>query len=186
MAFFIPGSTACALCGKSIRQRVEAAQLPLVDPASNHTFTPLVLRFVHRRCWEGYPQREGYARASRELILRANPQEITPVHFERDGLFLFKVPAAQALRIKDTWGPFEADIPVQKAAGLAKGCLAAFEQQVGSTHTLGGATWQLEPGPASVVLTLSSQDEPFERLEIPQAKQSAWSDLMRKIQQLTV
>lgn len=186
MTFFVPGSTTCALCGKSIQQRVEAAQLPLADPASHPTFAALVWRFVHRRCWESYPQRDVYARAARELILRANPKEITPIHLERDGLFLFEVPAAQAFRVKDTWGPFEADVPVQKAVGLAKGVLAAFVQQVRSTHVLGSTTWQLEPGTDSVVLTLSSQEGPFERLEIPLTRQSAWSDLMRKMQHLAV
>ncbi len=186
MNFFIPGSTTCALCGKSIQQRVEAAQLPLVDPASNPTFAPLVWRFVHRRCWESYPQRDVYANAAKELILRANPQEITPLHFEHDGLFLLGVPAARAFRVKDTWGPFEADVPAQKAAGLAKGVLAAFAQQVKSEHALGSATWQLEPGKGGVVLTLLSQEGPFERMEIPLTKQSAWNNLMRKLQHLAV
>nr|WP_128798597.1 hypothetical protein [Corallococcus coralloides] len=184
MPFFIPGSTTCVLCGKPIQQRVEATQLPLLDVASAPAFAPLVRRFVHRHCWEGYPQRDGYAHAARELILQANPEEITPLYFERDGLFLLGVPAARAFRVKDTWGPFEADVPAPKAARLAKGVLAAFEQQMTSEHALGSATWRLAPSKRGVVLTLSSEEEAFDQMEIPLTKQPAWSDLMRKLQQV--
>jgi hypothetical protein len=184
MPLFLAGSTTCAFCGQALTQRVEAAQLPLVDPAANPAFAPLVWRFVHRHCWEDYPQREVYSQAARELILRANPHELTPLHFEQESLFMLGVPAARAGRVKDTWAPFEADVPASKAPHLADGILNAFTRQVKFEHVLGSATWQIEPSKNGVVLTLSAQTEPFERLELPRTRQSSWTALAKKLQEV--
>jgi hypothetical protein len=184
MSLFIPGRTSCGICGKPIPQRMEAALLPLINPSQHPQLAPLAWRFAHRSCWESHPKRDVYAQAARELILKGNPQQVTPLQFERDGLFLLSVPAARAVRIKDTWGPLEADIPAQEAAGLADAIISALTQQVAAEHSIGNGAWKLAPSKAGMVLMLVSQGEPFERMEIPRERQEVWKELAGKLRRV--
>lgn len=185
MSFFIPGTTRCALCGEPIAQRVDAAQLPTVSPAALPELAKLSRAFAHRRCWEPWPQRTAYSRAARELLLRAPAQETERRRFERDGLFLFEIPAVKGFRILDTWAPLTAEVPGSDAAGLASAMLDVLPRRAALEQKVGSGTWALAPtGDVGWQLTLSHEGEPFERLSLPEGRQVFWSELMWELQQL--
>ncbi len=178
MPFFIPATTTCAICEKSIKKRIDALVLTYADPADVGKLAMLSRSYVHRGCWETWEHRNAYAESSRKLNLRPGPTSDQLV-MERNGVFLYD--RETQLDIEDVYVACELELSVgdDDALELAEGLLARLPSATNLSPrriaALETPTAHVEQSDQGLIITLLDKGEPRWRFVIPPERQMAWA-----------
>jgi hypothetical protein len=181
VSFFLPGRTTCAICHRPIEERSHAARLPFVDPADAGELATGSSSYVHRACWEVWPERDRYVDAAASLLARAhddaNPQS---PNVEDNDLVWFRVPAAKAFRLQDLERLVTVDIPAARADDVARWLSDAARGAPADAMTIGDDTWALRPAGNGLELVHTQDGETIEVVEVSRERLGDWADVLTR------
>lgn len=176
MTLFFSGKTRCAICGRSIGERADAAQLSNVDPRLVPEFSTLAGSFVHRRCWDEWSEAGRLAEQAYQLVRTGSSRDPTVVAvFASERLVVLLVRATQVWLWQDFLLAVRVEIPVSRIAAVAKALMTDTSEVV----QVGPADWHVRADANGVTVVLMRAREAVERFVVPADRLLLWQGVLQ-------
>jgi len=170
MSFFLPGKSRCFLCGNAIATRAEAGRVPYAAPDDVGDDAKYGRSFVHRRCWDSWPNRARWAQSAARLLRRASDRIVS----DEETTFVLEGARTGSAMLVDTGLLIEAEMSTAEM-GVLRDTLLGGE---GGELAVGAYRWQVTTTADAMTIESWQDGELVERWSLTEADRQRWTRVL--------